>query len=68
MAKFMYNNHKNDSTSYMSFESNSDYHHCVSFDKNINPCSWLKTAKKLSAKLRKLITIYQKNFYYTQKL
>ena len=36
--------------------------------KNINLRFKSKMAEKLSAELRKLITVYQKNFYHAQKL
>ena len=51
MAKFVYNNAKNASTGHMPFKLNCGYHSCVSFKKDTNPCSWLKTADKLLAEL-----------------
>ena len=68
MAEFAYNNAKNASTGYMPFELNCGYHPYVSFEKDINPCSQSKTAKKLSSKLRELMTVCQKNLYHIQEL
>ena len=67
MAEFMYNNAKNASTGHTPFELNG-YYLCVSFEEDTNLCFQLKTAKKLYSKLRKLMTVYQKNLHYTQDL
>lgn len=40
----------------------------VSFEKDFNICFKSKSAKKLSAKLRNLMIIYQENLYYAQDL
>ena len=64
MIEFMYNNAKNASIGYTSFKLNCSYHPCVFFEEDINPCSQSKTAKELSSKLRKLMTVYQENFHH----
>ena len=51
MAEFAYNNAKNANTIYIPFELNWSYHFRVSFKKDTNSCSQLKTTDKLSAKL-----------------
>ena len=68
MAKFAYNNAKNASTNQTPFELNYGYHLHVSFEKNIDPRSQLKTANKLLIELWELITVFQENLYHTPKL
>ena len=70
MAKFAYNNAKNASTGYTSFELNCKYHPCISYKKKeiLNPRSKLKTVEELFSKLRELMIVYQQNFYHAQKL
>ena len=68
MAKFAYNNAKNSSTGHTLFELNCSYHPRVSFEEDTDPCSWLKSADKLSAELRALITVCQENFHHAQEL
>ena len=68
MAEFAYNNAKNASTGYTPFELNCGYHPRVFFEKNTNPRSRSKTAKKLSSKLRELITVCRENLHHAQKL
>ena len=68
IAEFAYNNTKNTSTGYTPFKLNYGYYLCVFFKKDTNPRSQSKTVDRLLAKLQKVITIYQKNLYYTQKL
>ena len=51
IAKFAYNNAKNASIGYTPFELNCSYYPRVFFEKNTDPCSWLKTADKLSTEL-----------------
>ena len=68
MATFAYNNAKNANTNHIPFELNCGYHHYVSFEKDTNLRSWLKTADKLSTKLQKLMIVCQKNPYHAQKL
>ena len=52
----------------MPLEFNCGYHICVLYIKDINHCLKSESADKLSAKLRQLINVWQKNFYYAQKL
>ena len=68
MAKFAYNNTKNANTSHTLFELNCGYYLCVSFEENINPCSRLKTADKLSTELKKLMTVCRENVHHAQEL
>ena len=51
IAEFIYNNAKNANTGYILFELNYGYHFCVSYEKDLDLCSKLKTAKKLSSAL-----------------
>ena len=57
MANFIYNNAKNASTNYMSFELNYGYYPQVFFKDNINSCSKFHFANELAKKLRELINI-----------
>ena len=57
ITKFTYNNTKNASIGYMSFELNCKYHLYVSDEKYLNFCSKLKSIKELFFKLQKLIII-----------
>ena len=68
MAKFAYNNVKNTSISHMPFELNFGYYLCISFKKDINSHSQLKTANKLLTEIRELMTICRKNLHHAQKL
>ena len=68
MAEFVYNNAKNASTGHTPFKLNCRYHPCISFEKDINPCSQSKTADKLLAELRELMTVCWENFYHAQML
>ena len=68
MAKFAYNNAKNVSTDYISFELNCGYHFCVSYEENINPRSKSKSVDDLANDLRELIIICQKNLQQAQNL
>ena len=67
MAEFAYNNAKNASTGYTPFKLNCGYHPCVSFEEDTDPRSQSKIAKKLSSKLRKLMTICWKNLHHAQE-
>ena len=64
MAKFVYNNAKNTSTGHTFFKFNCNYHFCVFFKEDTNLYSKLKIAKRLSSKLRKLMTVCRKNLYH----
>lgn len=68
MAKFAYNNAKNASIIYTSFELNCGYYPRISFKEDTNPRSQFKTANKLSAELQKLTIVCQENLYRSQKL
>ena len=68
MAKFAYNNAKNSSTGHTPFKLNCSYHPYISFKEDINPRSWLKSADKLSAKLRDLMTVCRENLHHAQEL
>lgn len=68
MAEFIYNNTKNISTSYRSFKLNCGYYFQILYKKNVNFKSRSKSAIKLLIELGKVIIIYCKNLYYSQKL
>ena len=68
MAEFAYNNAKNISIGYTLFELNCSYHPCMSYKKNIDLYSRLKTANELLGKLQELMLTCRKNFYHAQKL
>ena len=68
MAEFAYNNAKNASTNHTSFELNCGYHPWVSYKEDLDPCSKLKTAEKLSSKLRNLMAVCQQNLHHAQEL
>lgn len=52
----------------MLFKFNYNYHLHVLFNKNINSSFKYNLANELSAKLQKLMTIYQNNLFYGHKL
>lgn len=62
--KFGYNNAKNTSTKYISFEHNYKYYLYVSYKKNANFYSKSKVDDKLIKKLKNLIATYKKNLCY----
>ena len=68
MAVFAYNNAKNASDGYMSFELNCGYHPWISYKEDIDPRSQSKSADKRSAELRELIIVCQENLQHTQEL
>lgn len=68
MIEFAYKNAKNINTGYNLFEFNCGYYLHISYKKDVNPRSKLKLAKKLSNKLRKLITICRINLHHAQEL
>ena len=68
MTKFAYNNAKNASTDHTLFELNCGYHPRVSYKEDLDPCSKLKTAKKLSSELQNLMAICQQNLHHAQEL
>ena len=68
MAKFAYDNAKNASTGHTPFELNCGYYLRISFEKDTDPCSYSKTANKLLAELRELMSICRENLYHAQEL
>ena len=68
MDEFAYNNAKNASTGYTSFELNCGYHPRVFYKEDLNLCSKSKPAKEPSFKLQKLMIVCQQNLHHTQKL
>ena len=68
MTKFAYNYSKNANTSHMPFMLNCGYYLCVLYKENINLRSKLKSVDKLSAKLKELMIICQKNLHHAQEL
>ena len=68
MAEFAYKNTKNASTGYTSFKLKCGYHPRISYEEDLDPRSKSRTAKKLSSKLRELMTVCQQNLHHTQKL
>ena len=67
MAEFAYNNAKNTSTNYISFELNCGYHLQVFYKKDVNLCFQSKLVDKLATKLRELIIICKKNLQHIQE-
>ena len=68
IAKFAYNNTKNASIGYTSFELNCGYHPRVSYKKDLDPQSKSRTAEELSSELRELMTVCQQNLHHAQEL
>ncbi len=62
MVEFTYNNAKNASTGHTIFELNCGFHLQTFYKEDINPRSQSRLADKLTEKLRKLMTVYMKNF------
>ena len=44
------------------------YYSYISYKKDLNLCSKLRTVEELFSKLKELMTICQQNLYHTQKL
>ncbi len=65
MAEFTYNNTKNTSIGYTSFEFNCGYHSKVSFEEDVNPCLKSRSANKLAEELKELIEICCQNLLHT---
>ena len=63
----MYNNAKNASNGYTSFELNYGYHFLVFYKDDINPRFKFKSADKFLLVLKKLMTVYCKNVYHAQE-
>lgn len=68
MAKFFYNNAKNAKSGHILFELNYSYHSWISYKENVNLYFKLKSANKLSAKLRELIIVWAKSLPYLKIL
>ena len=68
MAKFVYNNVKNASTSHTPFELNYNYHPRMSHEEEVNPCTKSKPVDELSAELRELIFVCRENLHHAQEL
>ena len=68
MAEFAYNNAKNASIDYTSFELNCGYHPRVFYKKNLDLRSQSRNAEELSSELSELMTICQPNLHHAQKL
>ncbi len=68
MTEFAYNNAKNTSTGYTSFELNYGFHLWVLFKEEIDPYSRFRLANKLADELRELMKICCQNLLYAQKL
>ena len=68
MAEFVYNNAKNASIGHTPFELNYGYHPRVSYKEDVDPRSQSKSADELSAELRELMIVCQKNLYHAQEL
>ena len=64
MAKFIYNNAKNVSTTYTPFELNCGYHSRMLYKKKVDFCSKSKLVDQLSAELRELMVVCQENLYH----
>lgn len=62
MAEFAYNNAKNTSTSYTSFELNCGFYFQVWNKKYVDLCSKSKAVDVLATQLRKLTNICQENY------
>ena len=68
MAEFAYNNAKNASTGYTSFELNCGFHPKVPYEEDVDHCSRSKTADQLVTELQILISVYKENLKHTQEL
>ena len=68
MAELAYNNARNASTGHIPFELNCGYHPRMSYEEDVDPCSQSKSADELSAELRELMIVYQKNLHHAQEL
>ena len=68
MAEFAYNNAKNASTGYTSFELNCRYYSHVSYEKDLDPRLKSRTAEKLFFKLWELMIVCQQNLHHIQEL
>ena len=67
ITEFAYNNANNWSTGHAPFKLNCEYDLWMSYKDDIDPCSKSRSADKLSAKLRELMIICQKNLHHAQE-
>lgn len=67
MAKFAYNNIKNERIDHILFKLNCGYYSWMLYKKDIKPRFKSKSANKLLVELKELMIIYRKNLYYGQK-
>ena len=68
MVELAYNNTKNASTGHTPFELNCSYHPRMLYEEDVDLRSQSKLVDKLSAKLRRLMTVYRENLYHAQEL
>ena len=68
MADFAYNNAKSASTGHTSFELNCGYHPRILYKEDVDSRSQSKSVDELSAELRELMIVCQKNLHHTQEL
>ena len=68
MAEFTYNNAKNASSGYTTFELNCGYHPWISYEEDVNSHSKSKSADELSAELRELMIVCRENLHHAQEL
>ena len=68
MAEFAYKNAKNASFGHTLFKLNCGYHFWMSYKEDVDPYSKSKSANKLSAELRELMIVCEKNFHHAQEL
>ena len=64
MAKFVYNNIKNASSGYTSFELNDKYHAWILYKVNVNAYTKYNSVDKLLTELIELIIFCRKNLNY----
>ncbi len=68
IAEFAYNNAKNTSIGYMSFNLDFGFYTRASHKENVDPCSYSKSTNELANELKKLMTVYKENLQHTQEL
>ena len=68
MAQFTYKNANNARTGHTPFELNCGYYLWVFYQEYIDSRSKSKSADKLLAELRELMTVCRKNLYHAQEL
>ena len=68
IAKFAYKNTKNASIGHTPFELNCTYHPKILYEEEVDPYFKSKSVDELSAKLRELMIVCQKNLYHAQEL